>query len=276
MCQIALSKSIEKVKKKYSSDSSDNSDSSEKKHATSAQKSNLTHLTTDVMFSGQRLRFSRCFLEDRLRDIICLEVAWFCVWRGFVIFLTHSLRFHDLFFWRLCNFFCREVAWFFVERLHELCVCEEVAWFFCVKRLPDFWWKIGFFTEKKRFLVKTSFFGHYCHYCQVVWFFLERFCDFVCGEVAWFLCVEKLCDFSHSVTQVVWLIFPEVAWFFLQRDCVIFLEWFFLWRGSMILFGGQVAWFHLLRGCMILCVDRLCDYSHSLIQVARFIFLEVV
>ena len=38
MCQIAVSKSTEKVKKNYHSDCSDGSDSSEKNHATSAQK----------------------------------------------------------------------------------------------------------------------------------------------------------------------------------------------------------------------------------------------
>ena len=33
-----------------------------------------------------------------------------------------------------------------------------------------------------------------------------------------------------------------------------------LWRGCMILFGGQVAWYFLLRGCMIFCVERLQDF----------------
>ena len=71
MCQIALSKSTKKVKKNnYSSDCSDSSESSEKNHAASPQKNHapfffiyflrnfgkgsLTHLTADVMFSGQR------------------------------------------------------------------------------------------------------------------------------------------------------------------------------------------------------------------------------
>ena len=85
MCQIALSKRTKKVFFS-SSDSSDSIDISEKNHATSPQKnhatsqllflifkifntfrkSNLTHWTTDVMFSGQRFvilaMFSYCFL----------------------------------------------------------------------------------------------------------------------------------------------------------------------------------------------------------------------
>ena len=32
-------------------------------------------------------------------------------------------------------------------------------------------------------------------------FFVERLHDFVCGEVACFLCVERLRDFSHSLTH---------------------------------------------------------------------------
>ena len=42
-----------------------------------------------------------------------------------------------------------------------------------VKRLNDFFWWIGSLISKK------------------------RLCDFVYGEVAWFLCVERLRDFSH-------------------------------------------------------------------------------
>ena len=58
-------------------------------------KSNLIHLTTDMMFSGQRFAI---LAKKKLQ-------------RGCVIFLlTHSLRLHDLFFWRLRAFFCGEVA----------------------------------------------------------------------------------------------------------------------------------------------------------------------
>ena len=108
--------------------------------------------------------------------ILCVEMLHdFCVWRGCVIFLTQSLRLHDLFFWRLPDLFF-------------------------AGRLGDFFWVI-----------------------------------------------------------------------FLWRACMIFL-----WRGCIIFFCGEVLWFHLLRGCVILCVERLCDLSHSLTQVAWFIFLEVV
>ena len=47
----------------------------------SEQKSNLTHLTTDVMFSGQPFAILRCFMEmlrdffERLCDFVCEEVA---------------------------------------------------------------------------------------------------------------------------------------------------------------------------------------------------------
>ena len=67
--------------------------------------------------------------------ILCVErLRDFCVWRGWVIFLTHSLRLHDLFFWRLHYLFCGEVTWFFcweiVWRGCVILLCEEVAWFF--------------------------------------------------------------------------------------------------------------------------------------------------
>ena len=99
------------------------------------------------------------FLGERLHDFFSGQVGWFfyliccvimcverlrdfCAWRGFVIFLTHSLRLHDSFFWRLRDFFCKkvlcffgwEIAWFFlgrgclifsVKRLHNF-LCEEV------------------------------------------------------------------------------------------------------------------------------------------------------
>ena len=130
-------------------------------------KRNLTHLTTDVMFTGQRFAILAMFLWrgcmifcllDRLRNFICLEVAWFCVWRGCVIFLTHSLRLHDLLFWRFCDFIAVRLPDFFVERLLDfLCVkrlcdflCEEVPWFLV--------WKRYFLVKKKVFKWK-HFFG---------------------------------------------------------------------------------------------------------------------
>ena len=50
----------------------------------------------------------------------------FCVWRGCVIFLTHSLKLHDLFFWRLHDFFVVERLRDFLERLCDF-FCGEVA-----------------------------------------------------------------------------------------------------------------------------------------------------
>ena len=154
-----------------------------------------------MIFLVERLRD---FFVERLHDFVYGEVAWFCVWRGCVIFFTHSLRLHDilrrgcitffwrelawlfsltqsirlhdLFFWRLRDFFSGEVAWFFVERLHVF-LCEKVVWFlFCVKRLRDFFVKMlhdflcegvfsHFFSGENSFLIKQKKIGHYCHYC---------------------------------------------------------------------------------------------------------------
>ena len=142
---------------------------------------------------------------------------------------------------------------------------------FSVKRLRAFLCDEVFFSQKKSFLVKTVF-GEKS--------FFERLCDFVCEEVAWFFvwggCVIFLTQslrcmihfsggcvifFSGDFLGVIFFC-EELAWFFVDR-----LHGFF---------GGQVAWFHFLRGCMILCVERLCDFFHSLTQVPWFIFLEVV
>ena len=155
-------------------------------------KSNLTHLTTDETFSGQR-----CFCANRLRD-----------------FFTHSL----------IPSFVLEVAWFFcVERLCDFChsltqvyfcgvqsfciIFLEVAWFFCVVRLRDF--------------------------C------VERLREFLWGKVVWCFWVERLRFFSHSLTH-------EVAWFLLWRGCVFFC----VWRGCI-----------LLISCMIFFVWRVCVIS---------------
>ena len=65
--------------------------------------------------------------------ILCVEKLHdFCEWRGSVIFLTQSLRFHDLFSWRLHEFFFAESlpdffgVIFLVESLHNF-LCGEVA-----------------------------------------------------------------------------------------------------------------------------------------------------
>ena len=143
-------------------------------------------------------------------------VAWF------FFFFTHSLRLHDLCFWRLHEFFAEKLHNFFVERLHDF-LCGQLAWFFWVDRL--------------RYL------------------FVDRLRDFGCGKVAWFLCVERLHDFSHSLNQVAWFIlsggymifFGEVAWFFVERLCD-----FFVWRGCVI--------FCVWKGCVIFGVKRWHDF----------------
>ena len=53
--------------------------------------------------------------------------------------------------------------------------------------------------------------------------FLLRGCVIVCGEVACFLCVERLCDFSHSLNNSGCLIyFSEGCMIFLRRVCIFF------------------------------------------------------
>ena len=46
--------------------------------------------------------------------------------------------------------------------------------------------------------------------------FVEKLWDFVCGEVAWFLCVERSHDFSHSLTCAGCMIY-------LSGGCMIFV-----------------------------------------------------
>ena len=124
-------------------------------------------------------------------------------------------------------FFLQRVCVIFFERLHDLFwkvalfYGGEVGWFF--------WW--------------TG--------CMI--FFVERLRDFVCGEVAWFLCVERLHDFSYSQTHsgCIWFIFVELLWFFLQRGCVIFLLRdcvFFVWRGCITFLCEEVACFFVWQG----------------------------
>ena len=106
----------------YSCDSGDSSDSNENNHATFPQKilhffflnlistfgkSNLTHLTTDVMFSGQRFAILAMF---------CWEVAWFL----FVQVAQFSLT-------RVCIFFLERLRDFLVERLRDVFVWRGVV-----------------------------------------------------------------------------------------------------------------------------------------------------
>ena len=101
--------------------------------------SNLAHLPTDVMFSGQQFAILAMFLWICCMIFFSGQVAWFfcvilcverlrdfCVWRGCVIFLTNSLRLHGLFLWRLRDYCAERLRDFLVERLHDF-LCEEVA-----------------------------------------------------------------------------------------------------------------------------------------------------
>ena len=141
-------------------------------------KSNLTNLTTDVMFSGQRFAILARFLWKGYMKVFGGQVAWFffkrgcmiffverlrdfCVWRGCVIFLTHSLRLHDSFVWRLRDFFCGGLNDFLLTGCGMFCVKRLLDFFvwrgcgiFCVKRF--FFWEKKFCGENS-FLVKTVF-----------------------------------------------------------------------------------------------------------------------
>ena len=97
------------------------------------------------------------------------EVVWFCVWRGCVwrvcvIFLTQSLRLHDLFFWRLPDLFF-------------------------AGRLPDFFGVIFLWRACMIFLWRG---------CMI--FFVDRLRDFICLDVAWF-CIWRGCVIclTHSL-----------------------------------------------------------------------------
>ena len=107
-------------------------------------KINLTHLTTDVMFQGSVLQFSRCFFE----------VAWFLLMERLCGFFW---RLRDFFWWRGCGIFlcgdvvfCWYVAWLFVWRGCMIFCCGEVVWFFSLTHnfffvnflWFFFWWKM--------------------------------------------------------------------------------------------------------------------------------------
>ena len=52
----------------------------------------------------------------RGRVILCVErLHDFCVWRVCVIFRTHPLNLHDVFFWRLRGFFAERYGDYFGE-----------------------------------------------------------------------------------------------------------------------------------------------------------------
>ena len=114
--------------------------------ALSFGKSNLTHLTTNVMFSGQCFaifamflwRGCKIYLLERLHDFFCCwEVAWFCVWRGCMIFFC---------VWRGCVTFCVVFWWkliFFVIFFWQFFL---FVYFFCKIILAE----KRFFCEKKK------------------------------------------------------------------------------------------------------------------------------
>ena len=84
MCQITLSKSTKKATKKWEltgffgerlRDFSHYSHyCKQKKMLSTLGNSNLTHFTTDVIFSGQRFAILAMFVES-MRDVLCEEVA---------------------------------------------------------------------------------------------------------------------------------------------------------------------------------------------------------
>ena len=107
-------------------------------------------------------RLNKFFLVEWLHDfkkrgcvIFCMErLHDFCVRRGCVIFVTHSLRLHDLIFSGGCIFFfCWEVMWFFVKRLHYL-LCEEHALFILWRGCMIFCEE--FFSKKKSCIRETK------------------------------------------------------------------------------------------------------------------------
>ena len=142
-------------------------------------------------------------------DLFFGEIGWFVLVaslhdffkRGCVILCVERL--HDFCVWRVCMIF-------FPSLTHSGCI-TQVTWFFCggcviffAEKLRDFWCKeVGCFfcgEDAWFFLVE-----------RLQDFFVERLYDFECVEVVWFLCVERLGYFSHSLTQVAWFIFLEVA-----------------------------------------------------------------
>ena len=123
---------------------------------------------------------------------MCVEVAWIlCVER--LLDFSQSLRLHDLFFWRLHDFFWLQdlfygkVACFFLLRacmifcakgLHDV-DCEEVLWFFV--------WRV-FFSKKKsgeNIILWTTFFGKKKFFGKKTSFFCVFFWHFVWQFFFW-------------------------------------------------------------------------------------------
>ena len=125
-------------------------------------------------------------------------------------------------------------------------------------KLCQYFWKVQFYTfDNWCDVLRTTF----CNSRNVSVerlhdFFVKGLHDFVGGEVAWLLCVERLSDFSHSL-RLHDLSLWRLRDYFLWRGCLIFL-----WRGCLIFVWGEVVWFSH-------------SITHSLTQTAWLIFLEV-
>ena len=153
----------------------------------------------DVFF-GQR-GFVILFVES-LRDFVCGEVAWFLcffswsfgdfLWRGCVIFFAH--RFCAFLVNRLIDFFLverlrdkkRGCVILRMERLHGFCVLRG-----CVIFLNHFLSQAWFFFLSGGCVIIFLRWGcviFLLRDCEI--FCVKRWLDFLCEEVAWFLCED--------------------------------------------------------------------------------------
>ena len=138
---------------------------------------------------------------------------------------------------------CGEVAWF---------LRGKVVWFFSLTHWSCMIYLSGgcmIFFRRDRVIffaeVALFFLWRACIlYCVI--FFVERICDFVCWDVAWF-CVCGEVVWFFSLTQIAWFIFLKVARFFLFGE----VAWFFYW---------EIVRLFVWRGCMIFCVKRLRNF----------------
>ena len=73
------------------------------------------------------------------------------------------------------------------------------------------------------------------------------------GEIAWFSCVKRLCDFSQSLTHsgcMIYFFWKLCKFFFAARLCEFFVERlrdFFVWRGCLIFFVKRLHDFGVKR-----------------------------
>ena len=104
-----------------------------------------------------------------------------------------------------------EVAWFFFHYCNYCHCCHYCNFFFFFFLFLK---PFQYFGKSYLTLLTTDVMFSGQHFAILAMFFVERLCDFVCGEVAWFFGVEMVHAFSHSLTPVAWFIFLNVAWFF--------------------------------------------------------------